>query len=76
MALDLDQLRRNYAELINEALLEIDPSELVEAARECYDSELAQRGLRPGKRARVPRTRTKSLSSPWTRASRNGWTTA
>jgi hypothetical protein len=36
-------LRRHYASLSDEALREIDRSELVEAARACYDHELAQR---------------------------------
>jgi hypothetical protein len=45
--LDLEQLRRQYAELTDEALLEIDASELVDAAQQCYDAELRQRGLSP-----------------------------
>jgi hypothetical protein len=49
MALDLDQLRRQYAELTDEALLEIDPHDLVDNARQCWEHELQQRGIRPGR---------------------------
>jgi hypothetical protein len=51
VALDLDQLRRQYAELTDEALLEIDPHELIEAARHCWEHELQQRGIRVPVRA-------------------------
>ncbi len=53
MALDLDQLRRHYAELTDESLLEINPHELLEAARQCLEHELQQRGLRSGNRAQA-----------------------
>lgn len=46
MALDLEQVRRQYAAMTDEALLEVDPSELVEAARQCYQEELRSRNLR------------------------------
>ena len=45
MQLDLKDLRGHYASLSDEALLEIDRADLVEAARKCYDAELASRGL-------------------------------
>lgn len=45
--MDLEQLRGQYAEMTDEALLEIDGGELVDAARACYEQELAQRGLHP-----------------------------
>jgi hypothetical protein len=45
VALDLDQLRRQYESLTDEALLEVDRTELVEAAQQCYDDEVLQRGL-------------------------------
>ncbi|MEO5922971.1 MAG: hypothetical protein ABIR70_04005 [Bryobacteraceae bacterium] len=48
MELDLEQLRRQYAELTDEALLEIDASDLVDAAQQCYQAELRQRGIRTG----------------------------
>ena len=43
MQLNIENLRRHYASLSDEALREIDRSQLVEAARACYDRELAQR---------------------------------
>ena len=42
---DPEDLRRHYASLSDEALGDIDPSELVDVARECYDEEIARRGL-------------------------------
>ncbi len=52
MQLNIEELRRHYASLSDEALREIDRSELVEMARACYDYELAQR--EPGSRATAP----------------------
>ena len=46
MQVDLDDFRRRYADLSDEALLELDRDELVDLARDCYDAELARRGLR------------------------------
>ncbi len=43
MKLNIDDLRRHYASLSDEALREIDRTELVELARQCYDQELALR---------------------------------
>ncbi len=43
MPVDLEYLLRHYASLSDEALLELDRSELVETARKCYDEELARR---------------------------------
>jgi hypothetical protein len=43
---DLDDFRHRYAELSDEALLELDRDDLVDLARDCYDEELARRGLR------------------------------
>jgi hypothetical protein len=45
LQVDLDDFRRRYAELSDEALLELDRDELVDLARECYDAELARRCL-------------------------------
>ena len=42
---DLEFLRRHYAALSDEALLEIDRAELVDAARSLYDHELVERKL-------------------------------
>jgi len=45
MAVDIESLRRHYASLSNEALLDVNRDELVAAAQSCYDEEVAQRGL-------------------------------
>ena len=45
MPIDPAEFRRHYASLSDEALLEINRDELVEAAQQCYDEELAGRGL-------------------------------
>jgi putative signal transducing protein len=45
LQVDLDDFRRRYAELSDEALLELERDELVDLARDCYDAELARRGL-------------------------------
>jgi hypothetical protein len=42
-----DELRRYYASVSDEMLLEIDPASLTDAARTCYQSEVANRGLSP-----------------------------
>ena len=64
MQINLEDLRRHYASLSDEALREIDRSELVELAQQCYDQELAQREplekkadkvARPVTHAAVPR---------------------
>ena len=43
MPLDPEYLRHHYASLSDEALLELDRSELVETAQKCYDEELIRR---------------------------------
>jgi hypothetical protein len=45
MKADPDDFRRLYSSLNDEALLAIDRDELVPLAQECYDVELAERGL-------------------------------
>ena len=47
MKVDTDYLRRHYAEISDEALREIDRTELVEAAQKCYDEEVARRHSAP-----------------------------
>ncbi len=42
-----DELRQYYSSLSDEMLLDIDPADLTDAARRCYDSEFAKRGLSP-----------------------------
>jgi Putative prokaryotic signal transducing protein len=45
--IDPDDFKRHYALLSDDALLEINPDELVDAARPYYDAELAERKLAP-----------------------------
>jgi hypothetical protein len=45
MAVSAEELRRHYQSLSDAALLEIDPAELVAAARTCLEDEIAARGL-------------------------------
>jgi hypothetical protein len=40
-----EELRRHYASLSDEALEQIDPEELTEIARQCYQQEVESRGL-------------------------------
>lgn len=47
MQVDSEDFKRHYALLSDDALLEIDRDELVDAAREWYDAELAERKLAP-----------------------------
>lgn len=56
MNLDLEELRRQFEAMTDEALLEIDRDELVEAAQQCYDEELRLRKI-------VPKVRTRSAIS-------------
>jgi hypothetical protein len=50
MRIDPEDLRRHYAMLPDEALLDIDRAELTDLARTVYDQELNQRGLRLGQK--------------------------
>lgn len=45
MQIDPEDFKRHYALLSDDALLEIDRDELVDAARPYYDAELAERNL-------------------------------
>jgi len=45
MRIDIEQIRRHYASLSDEALLDVDRSDLTDAARECYDAEITERQL-------------------------------
>ncbi len=45
MRISAEDLRRQYADLSDDALLEVDREDLVELARTCYDEELARRNL-------------------------------
>ena len=53
MKVSMEDFRRQYAGLSDEALLDVDRQELVELARKCYDEELARRKLKAGARAPV-----------------------
>ena len=46
MKVDENDFKRRYAELSDEGLLSIKREELVDKAQQCYDQELARRGLR------------------------------
>jgi hypothetical protein len=46
LPLDLEYLRRHYADLSDEGLRAIDRSGLIQAAQACYDEELARRASR------------------------------
>lgn len=46
MQVNLDDFRKHFELLSDAALLDTDRDELVAAARQCYDEELARRGLK------------------------------
>jgi PhnB protein len=46
MKVTAEDFRHQYADLSDEALLDVDRGELVELARKCYDEELARRKLK------------------------------
>lgn len=48
MDVTAEDFRRHYEILSDEALLDIDPRELVELARTCHADEVARRGLHTG----------------------------
>ncbi len=48
MKIDLDDLRRQYSNLNDDALLAIDRGELTPVAQQVYDAEVASRGLASG----------------------------
>jgi uncharacterized glyoxalase superfamily protein PhnB len=45
LKLNIENIRRQYAEMSDDALLEMEREDLVEQARQCYDEELGKRGL-------------------------------
>jgi uncharacterized glyoxalase superfamily protein PhnB len=47
MKVSAEDLRRQYAAMSDDGLLDINPDELVDAARLCYHEEMARRGLTP-----------------------------
>lgn len=54
MRIDIEDFRKHYASLSDAALLELNRSELVDAAQKCYDEELARRDLHSGSKTRLP----------------------
>src|SRR5437764_428671 len=46
MKVSIDEIRRQYAALSDEGLLEIEREDLMEQARQCYDEELERRHIR------------------------------
>ena len=48
MQINLDDLREHYQSLTDDELIEIERSDLTEAAQRCYDEEVARRGLHNG----------------------------
>jgi hypothetical protein len=61
---NLEEFRNYYRSLSDEALLAFDREELVDAARECYDQELASRGLSRETGAGEPSASSASESGP------------
>jgi hypothetical protein len=43
--IETEEIRRHYAALSDEALLDVNREDLTDAARECYDAEIAERQL-------------------------------
>jgi hypothetical protein len=72
--LDLNELRRQYEALSDEALLEIDRDELVETARKCLDEELQLRKIRPEVRKRNPASATEEeFGADWAGQEEPDW---
>lgn len=55
MKLDPEYLRRHYAQLSDEALLEVERADLVEMAQRIYDEEVGRRNLNVPSEARLAR---------------------
>lgn len=54
MQVTTEELRRRYASLSDEELQDIDPGDLTELARQCYEQELASRGFAEEPAADLP----------------------
>jgi hypothetical protein len=52
--IDPQALRRHYASLADEELIALDPADLTEVARKCYDAEVANRKLESAHDAGTP----------------------
>ena len=67
MQIDPDEFRRHYDSLSDEALLEVNRDELVEVAQQCYDVELAHRGIQ--RESQMPAAPEKPIESQeWVQA--------
>lgn len=64
MQIDPGDFKRHYALLSDDALLEIDRDELVEAARPYYDAELTERKLVPSDAEEITPTADSSDDTP------------
>ena len=69
MKVSIQDIRRQYAELSDEGLLEIDREDLMDQARQCYDEELQRRQLArprsaPGRPPAQPKEMTVAASYP------------
>ena len=58
MNISNDDFRRHFEVLSDETLLATKPEDLVDAARSCFEEELAARGLKPGTPAPVAEAET------------------
>jgi hypothetical protein len=54
MKVDVEDFRRVYESMNDEALLAVNRDDLVEVAQQCYDVEVARRGLAAGQTADAP----------------------
>ncbi len=73
MDLDLNELRRQFEALSDEALLEIDRDELVEMAQRCYDQELQIRKIRPEVRKGSVNQADESIELEWAGQEEPDW---
>ena len=64
MQIDPEDFKRHYALLSDDALLDINRDELVDAARPCYDAELAGRKLAPPDTEEGVRSADPSVDAP------------
>jgi len=64
MKFSVDDFKRLYAEMPDEELRSLDRNELTEVARQCYDAELARRGLPAEATRRTPQP-IAAPEAPW-----------
>jgi pimeloyl-ACP methyl ester carboxylesterase len=61
-----EDFRQHYADLSDGELLSLNRAELTEIARECYDQEMAQRGLKPVPEAEAEESESADEAGPVT----------